>query len=130
MGPGGGAAAGDLAEASLSVVGIEGQLAGGECPYYVCIPSKMMIRAANALAEGRRMRGLAGEVDVSPNWAPVAERIRSEATDHWDDTVAVDRFLGNFPQAFSHIGLVDAARAIGTAEDNDRPHAAGAGDAL
>lgn len=34
MGPGGEAAAGELAEAGLSVVGIEGRLVGGECPYY------------------------------------------------------------------------------------------------
>jgi pyruvate/2-oxoglutarate dehydrogenase complex dihydrolipoamide dehydrogenase (E3) component len=31
---------------------------------------------------------------VQPSWAPVAERIRTEATDDWDDTVAVDRFVG------------------------------------
>ena len=94
MGPGGEAAAGELAEAGLSVVGIEGRLVGGECPYYGCIPSKMMIRAGNSLAEGRRVRGLAGETDVRPDWVPVADRIRSEATDDWDDTVAVDRFTG------------------------------------
>ena len=29
-----------------------------------------------------------------PDWAPVARRIRDEATDDWDDTVAVDRFIG------------------------------------
>ncbi len=92
MGPGGEAAAGDLAEAGLSVVGIDARLVGGECPYYGCIPSKMMIRAGNSLAEGRRIRGLAGVAVVRPDWAPVAERIRSEATDNWDDTVAVERF--------------------------------------
>ena len=26
-------------------------------------------------------------------WAPVAQRIRKEATDNWDDTVAVNRFV-------------------------------------
>lgn len=94
MGPGGEAAAGELAEAGLSVVGIEGCLVGGERPYYGCIPSKMMIRAGNSLAEGRRIRGLAGGADIRPDFAPVAERIRSEATDDWDDTVAVERFTG------------------------------------
>jgi pyruvate/2-oxoglutarate dehydrogenase complex dihydrolipoamide dehydrogenase (E3) component len=28
---------------------------------------------------------------VSPDWSPVARRIRDEATDSWDDTVAADR---------------------------------------
>ena len=91
MGSGGEAAAGELAEADLAVVGIEGRLVGGECPSNGCIPGKMMIRAGNSLAEGRRIRGLAGDANIRPDWAPVAERIRSEATDNWDDTVAVDR---------------------------------------
>jgi pyruvate/2-oxoglutarate dehydrogenase complex dihydrolipoamide dehydrogenase (E3) component len=54
----------------------------------------MMIRAANALAEGRRIPSLAGDSRVSPDWAPVAARIRNEATDNWNDAVAVQRFEG------------------------------------
>ena len=94
LGPGGEEVAGTLAEAGLSVVGIERHLVGGECPYYGCIPSKMMIRAANLLAEARRIPGMAGDATVTPDWAPVALRIREEATDHWNDQVAVDRFVG------------------------------------
>ncbi len=76
MGPGGEDAAGRLAVAGLSVAGVEARLVGGECPYWGCIPSKMMIRAANLLAEGRRIPGLAGSSQVHPDWAPVAQRIR------------------------------------------------------
>jgi pyruvate/2-oxoglutarate dehydrogenase complex dihydrolipoamide dehydrogenase (E3) component len=94
MGPGGEYVAGTLAEAGLRVVGVEARLLGGECPYFGCIPSKMMIRAANLLAEGRRIPGMAGTSQVSADWAPVAERIRKEATDNWDDRVAVERFEG------------------------------------
>ena len=94
MGPGGEDAAERLAVAGLSVAGVEARLVGGECPYWGCIPSKMMIRAANVLAEGRRIPGLAGSSQVHPDWAPVAHRIREEATDNWDDKVAVDRFTG------------------------------------
>lgn len=93
LGPGGEDAAGRLAEAGLSVLGIDSHLVGGECPYWGCVPSKMMVRAADALAEARRVDGLAGAVgDVRPDWAPVACRIREEATDDWDDRVAVERF--------------------------------------
>lgn len=92
MGPGGQDVAGKLAEAGLTVVGIEAALVGGECPYWGCIPSKMMIRAANLLAEARRIPGMAGNSIVQSDWAPVAARIRDEATDDWDDTVAVERF--------------------------------------
>ncbi|MCP3910147.1 MAG: NAD(P)/FAD-dependent oxidoreductase [Actinomycetia bacterium] len=94
LGPAGESAAGQLAEAGLNVVGIEGGLVGGECPYWGCVPSKMMIRAANALAEVGRVDGLAGTATATPDWSPVATRIREQATDHWDDTVAVDRLVG------------------------------------
>ena len=94
MGPGGEEVAGRLAEAGLDVVGIEKNLLGGECPYWGCVPSKMMIRAANLLAEARRIPGMAGSSEVMPDWAPVAARIRADATDDWDDQVAVDRFVG------------------------------------
>ena len=94
LGVGGEEAAGKLAEAGLHVTGIESRLVGGECPYWACIPSKMMIRAANLLAEARRIPGMAGTAAVSADWAPVAQRIRAEATDSWNDKVAVDRFTG------------------------------------
>jgi pyruvate/2-oxoglutarate dehydrogenase complex dihydrolipoamide dehydrogenase (E3) component len=94
MGPGGEDVAGRLAEAGLEVVGVDRELVGGECPYSGCIPSKMMIRVADLLAEGRRIAGMAGDATVRPDWAPVAQRIRDEATDDWDDRVAVERFEG------------------------------------
>lgn len=94
LGVGGEEVAGKLAEAGLTVAGIENRLVGGECPYWGCVPSKMMIRAANLIAETRRVDGIAGRATVEPDWAPVARRIREEATDHWDDKVAVDRFTG------------------------------------
>src|SRR5467141_1801397 len=94
MGPGGEDAAERLAAAGLSVAGVEARLVGGECPYWGCVPSKMMIRAADLLAEGRRIPGMSGGSAVQPDWAPVAGRIRTEATDDWDDTVAADRFTG------------------------------------
>lgn len=94
MGVGGEEAAGRLAKAGLHVTGIENRLVGGECAYWACVPSKMMVRAANLLAEARRIPGMAGTSAVSPDWAPVAQRIRKEATDSWDDKVAVDRFTG------------------------------------
>jgi pyruvate/2-oxoglutarate dehydrogenase complex dihydrolipoamide dehydrogenase (E3) component len=94
LGVGGEEVAGRLAQAGLSVVGIEHTLVGGECPYWGCIPTKMMIRAGNALAEAARIDGLAGSAQAQPDWAPVARRIRDEATDNWDDKVAVDRFTG------------------------------------
>jgi pyruvate/2-oxoglutarate dehydrogenase complex dihydrolipoamide dehydrogenase (E3) component len=106
MGPGGEDVAERLAEAGLDVVGIDAELVGGECPYWGCIPSKMIIRAANLLAEAGRIPGMAGAAEVHPDFAPVAGRIRLEATDNWDDTVAVKRFEdkgGRFARGWAHL---------------------------
>jgi pyruvate/2-oxoglutarate dehydrogenase complex dihydrolipoamide dehydrogenase (E3) component len=108
MGPGGEDAAERLATAGLSVAGVEARLVGGECPYWGCVPSKMMIRAADLLAEGRRIPGLAGRSQIYPDWAPVAQRVREEATDNWDDKVAVDRFTGKGGTLFRGVGTITA----------------------
>ena len=94
MGPGGEQVAEDLAAAGLDVIGIEAELVGGECPYWGCVPTKVMVHAADLLAEGRRIPGVAGSSVVTPDWAPVAHRIRAEVTDSWDDAAAVARFEG------------------------------------
>ena len=62
-GPGGEALANGAATAGLEVVVVDRHLVGGECPYYGCIPTKMMIRAADALAEAGRVARLAGRRD-------------------------------------------------------------------
>ncbi|MEV4892660.1 NAD(P)/FAD-dependent oxidoreductase [Nonomuraea sp. NPDC055795] len=77
MGPGGEDVAGRLAEAGLRVAAVESNLVGGECPYWGCIPSKIMIH----------------EAETSREWAALVRRVR-EATDSWDDKVAADRFTG------------------------------------
>ena len=94
LGVGGEEVAGRLAAAGLNVIGVENTLVGGECPYWGCIPTKIMVRAGSALAEAGRIPGLAGTSTVTADWQPVARRIRDEATDDWNDKVAVDRFVG------------------------------------
>ncbi|HUY21630.1 MAG TPA: NAD(P)/FAD-dependent oxidoreductase [Acidimicrobiales bacterium] len=117
MGPGGEEAAGRLARAGLDVVGVDGNLLGGECPYWGCIPSKMMIRAANLLAEARRVPGMAGSATVTPDWTPVARRIRAEATDDWDDRVAVERFEGKGGRFVRGWGRLDGPGRVVVGDD-------------
>ena len=90
MGVGGEEVARRAAESGMDVLSIERKLVGGECPYWGCIPSKIMVRAGNSVAEAFRATGLAGKVSISPKWAPVARRVR-EATADWDDEIAVER---------------------------------------
>ncbi len=71
------------AEAEITVV--ERHLAGGECSYYACIPTKTLLRPAEALAAARLAPGAAeavtGELDL--------ERVfwwRDQVTDGRDDS--------------------------------------------
>src|SRR5437660_12335973 len=118
MGPGGEHVAETLADAGLAVAGIEDRLVGGECPYWGCVPSKMMIRAANLLAEARRIPGMAGDATVRADWAPVARRIREEATDNWDDRVAVERFVGKGGHFVRGTGRVAGPNSVAVGVDN------------
>jgi pyruvate/2-oxoglutarate dehydrogenase complex dihydrolipoamide dehydrogenase (E3) component len=117
MGPGGEEVAGRLAEAGLDVVGVEGNLLGGECPYWGCVPSKMMIRAGNLLAEARRVPGMAGTSTVVADWAPVARRLRDEATDDWNDRAAVDRFVGRGGRFVRGWGRLDGPTRVLVGDD-------------
>jgi pyruvate/2-oxoglutarate dehydrogenase complex dihydrolipoamide dehydrogenase (E3) component len=67
-GPAGEVCAGQLAEAGLAIALVEQELVGGECSFYACMPSKALLRPAQALAEARRVAGAAeavtGTLDV------------------------------------------------------------------
>ncbi|TNM39519.1 NAD(P)/FAD-dependent oxidoreductase [Nocardioides albidus] len=121
LGPGGEHLASSLATAGLSVVGVDRRLVGGECPYFGCIPSKMMIRAAGALAEARRVPELGGAADVAPDWTTVADRIRDEATDDWDDAVAVERLERSGARFVrGHARLAGPGRVVVSTDEGDR----------
>jgi len=55
--------AGELADGGLKVAVVERHLAGGECSYYACIPSKTLLRPGEAAQEARDAADTA-EVDV------------------------------------------------------------------
>jgi pyruvate/2-oxoglutarate dehydrogenase complex dihydrolipoamide dehydrogenase (E3) component len=87
-GPAGEVAAGRLGQAGLSVAIVEDHLIGGECSYYGCMPSKALLRPAEAIDEAQRIPGAreaaAGELDV----AAVLAR-RDEIVHDLDDSVQV-----------------------------------------
>ncbi|MFK4066572.1 dihydrolipoyl dehydrogenase family protein [Streptomyces sp. NPDC029674] len=112
LGPGGEHVAGTLAEAGLDVVGVEAELVGGECPYWGCVPSKMMIRAGDLLAEVGRVPALAGTAAVTPDWGRVAARIHDEATDGWNDRVAADRLTAKGGRLVRGTGRLAGPRRV------------------
>jgi len=84
-GPAGEVIAGRLGEKDgIEVAIVEDRLVGGECSFWACMPSKALLRPAQALAEARRVPGAAeavtGELDV----AAALER-RTEVVHGWDD---------------------------------------------
>src|SRR5947207_7301821 len=83
-GPAGEHAAGRLADAGLRVAIVERELAGGECSYWGCIPSKTLLRPGDVLATARRAPGAAeavtGRLDVSAAFAR-----RDYMTSGWRD---------------------------------------------
>ena len=61
---------------------------GGECSFYGCMPSKALLRPAEAIAEARRIPGareaVTGELDVE-----AVLRRRDEVVHDLDDSVQV-----------------------------------------
>src|SRR6476659_3375813 len=55
--------AGELAGGGLKVAVVERELAGGECSYYACIPSKTLLRPGEAV-HGALEAGATAQVDV------------------------------------------------------------------
>ena len=84
-GPAGENVAGRCAEAGLSVAIVERELVGGECSYWGCIPSKVLLRPGDVLAAARRVPGAASAVTGSAD-AGVTFALRDRFTANWDDT--------------------------------------------
>src|SRR5438046_10720812 len=85
-GPAGEVCAGRLGESGLAVAIVEARLVGGECSFYGCMPSKALLRPAEALAEAKRIPGareaVTGRLDVQA----VLSR-RDEVIHDLDDSV-------------------------------------------
>src|SRR5262245_50349286 len=84
-GPAGEVVAGRLGEGGLEVAVVEGHLIGGECSFYACMPSKALLRPAEALDEGRRIPGAAQAINGSFDVQAVLDR-RDEVIHELDDS--------------------------------------------
>ncbi len=92
-GPAGENVAPRAAAAGLSVLVVEAELAGGECSYWACMPSKALLRPGEVLAAARRVPGadaaVTGEIDLER----VFER-RDKLAGNFDDEGQVDWIRG------------------------------------
>jgi dihydrolipoamide dehydrogenase len=74
----------------LTAVIVEGELVGGECSYWACMPSKALLRSGQALRAAQHVRGVTGGA-LDP--AEVLAR-RDSFTSHWSDAGQVDWLTG------------------------------------
>src|SRR3954467_9548492 len=81
-GPGGRGVARRLAKAGRRVAVVEDELVGGECPFWACIPSKALLRPAEARGQAAHVAGLERP---ALHWDEVA-RYRDYMVSGHDDT--------------------------------------------
>lgn len=85
-GPAGEVCAGRLAGEGLDVALVERELVGGECAFWACMPSKALLRPAEALAEVARVPGAAEAVTGTLDPGAALAR-RDEVIHGLDDSV-------------------------------------------
>jgi pyruvate/2-oxoglutarate dehydrogenase complex dihydrolipoamide dehydrogenase (E3) component len=108
--------AGRLADGGLNVAIVEPHLVGGECSYYACMPSKALLRPAEALAEVRRIPGAAeavtGELDVQ-----AALDRRDEVIHDLDDSSQLPWLEDRGIELFRGHGALDGERRVKVGDD-------------
>ena len=85
--------AGELSAAGWSVAVVEAGRVGGECPFVACMPSKAMLRSAQARHDAHRLDELGGSAYAPAGDDPAisfraAVRRRDDIAEHRDDSEA------------------------------------------
>ncbi|MFE2771241.1 dihydrolipoyl dehydrogenase family protein [Microbacterium resistens] len=74
-----------VVQAGLTAVIVESELVGGECSYWACMPSKALLRPAQALRSAKRVQGSAEAVTGGLDVRAVLARRNGFASDWSDD---------------------------------------------
>ncbi len=110
-GPAGEVLAGRLAQRGLKVAIVESDLVGGECSFYACMPSKALLRPAQALAEARRVPGAAEAVTGELDLAAVLAR-RDQIVHGLDDSEQVPWLESQGVRLIRGHGRLDGERRV------------------
>ena len=122
---GGGAAgenvAGRVQAGGLTSVVVESELVGGECSYWACMPSKALLRPAEALAVAQRVpsvRGaITGGIDVEK-----ALRARNAFASNWNDEGQVQWLASVNATLVRGHGRITGERAVTVTGPNGEIH--------
>lgn len=113
-GPVGQNAADRARAAGLSVAVVEGELVGGECSYWACVPSKALLRPVVAVADARRVDGawqaVTGPIDTGGVFAR-----RNRSVGNWDDRPQADWVAGIGAELVRGHGRLDGSRRVSVA---------------
>jgi len=115
-GPAGEALVGRLAAKGRDVAIVESHLVGGECSFYACMPSKALLRPAQALAEVRRVPGAAKAVDGGVD-VPAVLRRRDEVVHDLDDSAQTPWLRSRGVDLIRGHGRLDGERRVRVGDD-------------
>lgn len=73
-----------VVQGGLTAIIVESELVGGECSYWACMPSKALLRSAQALRAAKHVPGAAEAVTGTLDVRAVFER-RDSFTSNWSD---------------------------------------------
>ena len=96
----------------LTAAVVESELAGGECSYWACMPSKALLRPVAAVSEASHVKGAVGaRLDVPG----VLER-RDKFTHNWQDDRQVEWLKNAGADFFRGAGRISGVRVVKVAD--------------
>ncbi|GAA1944072.1 dihydrolipoyl dehydrogenase family protein [Agromyces allii] len=104
--------------AGLEVVVVEHELVGGECSYWACVPSKVLLRSAAALRAAKRVPGAAEAVTGDLDVEAVLRRRDYWVSDWSDDGAAGWLADAGIGLERGH-GRLDGVRRVVVSRDGD-----------
>lgn len=122
--------AGGVADKGQSVALVEASRVGGECPYVACIPSKAMLRSAQARQRARHLAELGGastapKLDDDQLAYRAATARRDELSAHRDDSDAAERMRRRGVTLIRGTGRINGPGTVAVDEQAGRNSAGG-----